>query len=131
LKEKIMSQPKPKAKAAAKPKLGPKEGGPSPTPPTPEEVKEAETTAVVVENATEKIKSAIIDGIMAVAPNLTDADVEDLVELGKRADLRKLKSVMLDYKLANKLNDPELSGLVKFANELKPLFHVARTALGL
>lgn len=62
-------------------------------------------------------KQTMVAEIRLLAPKLTETDVEALLGL-ESADLR---TVLDDYKLADKLNDSDIDRIYAFLKDLKPL----------
>ena len=62
------------------------------------------------------VQDHIIQGIRAIAPKLTEQDVRDLTTLTPM----RLRMILGDYKLAKVLNQPEISLIIQFINEIKP-----------
>lgn len=63
--------------------------------------------------------------IQALAPNLKQKDLNDLVRIAEGEDAeKKLRLILSDYKAAGKLNEPEINEWWKMLNAVRPLMKV-------
>lgn len=70
--------------------------------------------------------------MQALAPNLKQKDLNDLIRIAEGADAeKKLTEILTDYKLAGKLNEPEINEWWKLFDAVKPLMKVIETATNL
>lgn len=70
--------------------------------------------------------------IQRLAPNLRKKDLNDLVKLAAAPDGEaKLRKILTDYKVAKKLNEPEINEWWKFLESIKPLMKVIEVVTSL
>ena len=79
---------------------------------------------------TETLAMVLKDQIMELVPSLSEKDIRDLIEItGKKGAKRKLDAVLSDYKLAGRLNVPDVDKLRAFLNEIRPLADIITAVL--
>lgn len=68
----------------------------------------------------------LIDEIKSIATGqgLNKKDIDDLVKIAEddATGAARLNKILTDHKLGGKLNAPQIDGLIKFFEELSPLF---------
>ena len=76
-----------------------------------------QTKQQILDSHRNRAQKEIIEGIHAIAPDLSSRDIVDLLNMSPS----RLEKVLNDYKLSKVLNKPKAVMIIKFLNDIKPL----------